>query len=50
MIYTYEIIAPVTNRKIPYLDNKGFFIVPNVIKLYNYYIEVKRYNPNKFCY
>lgn len=50
MIYTYEIIAPVTNRKIPYLDSKGFFIVPNVIKLYNYYIEVKRYNPTKFCY
>lgn len=50
MICKYEVIAPVTNRKIPYLDNRGFFIIPNIGKEYKYYVEVKRYNPNKFCY
>ena len=50
MICSYEVIAPITNRKIPYLDNKGFFIVPKISKIYNYYIEVKRYNPNKLSY
>lgn len=50
MIYKYEIVAPVTNRKSPYLDGKGFFIVPNIRKLYRYYIEVKRYNTNNLSY
>lgn len=50
MICKYEIIAPVTNRKSPYLNSKDFFIVPNIGKLYRYYIEVKRYNPNTFYY
>lgn len=44
MIYKYEIIAPITNRKNPYIDSKDFFIVPDFKKIYRYYIEVKRYN------
>lgn len=50
MIYKYEIVKPVTNRKLPYLDDRGVFIVPNARTMYNYYIEVKRYNPNTLCY
>ena len=50
MIHKYEVIAPITNRKIPYLDNRGFFIIPSIKKLYKYYVEVKRYNPDKFYY
>ena len=50
MIYKYEIVAPVTDRKSPYLDGKGFFIVPNIRRLYRYYVEVKRYNSNTLSY
>lgn len=50
MIYKYEVVSPVTNRRSPYLDDKGFLVVPNIAKLYRYYIEVKRYNPNTLCY
>ena len=50
MIYKYEIVAPVTDRKSPYLDDKGFFIVPNIRRLYRYYVEVKRYNSNTLSY
>ena len=50
MIVQYELVAPVTDRKAPYLDRFGAFIVPAIKKLYKYYIEVKRYNPNTLCY
>ena len=50
MIYNYEIINPVTNRKSPYLDGKGFIIAPAINKNYRYYIEVRRYNNNTLCY
>ncbi len=50
MIIQYELVAPVTDRKAPYLDRFGAFIVPAIKKLYKYYIEVKRYNPNTLCY
>lgn len=50
MIVQYELVAPVTDRKSPYLDGKGFFICPAIKKVYKYYVEVKRYNPNTLCY
>ena len=48
-IYKYEVINLKKDNKKPYLDNKGFLIVPNIGKSYKYYIECLRYNPNK-CY
>lgn len=50
MIVQYELVAPVTDRKAPYLNKDGAFIVPIIKKLYRYYVEVKRYNPNTLCY
>lgn len=50
MIIKYELIAPVTDRKAPYLNRSGAFIVPAIKKLYKYYVEVKRYNPDALCY
>lgn len=50
MIIQYELVAPVTDRKAPYLNKDGVFIVPTIKKLYRYYVEVKRYNPNALCY
>lgn len=44
-IYNYNIINPKTNKKKPFLDRRGFFIVPNINKIYNYYIEASKYNP-----
>lgn len=48
-VYKYEIINPITNHKNPYIDNKGYLIVPAIGKKYKYYIEAARYNPKK-CY
>lgn len=48
-VFKYEIINPITNYKKPYIDSKGWLIVPAIGKKYKYYIEVARYNPNK-CY
>lgn len=42
MIYKYEVLNPVTNHKKPFLDKRGFFIVPRIGKLYRYYIECAR--------
>ncbi len=50
MIYKYELIDPVVDKKYPRMDSKGYFIVPDIKKIYNYYIEVKRYNTNNICY
>lgn len=50
MIHKYEVISPVTNRKNPYLDDKDFLIVPDIRTLYDYYVEVKRYNAKDLCY
>lgn len=50
MIIQYELVAPVTDRKAPYLNKDGAFIVPTIKNLYRYYVEVKRYNPNALCY
>ena len=50
MIIQYELVAPVTDRKAPYLNKDRVFIVPTIKKLYRYYVEVKRYNPNALCY
>lgn len=45
MIYKYEIIKPVTDKKKPFVSNDGrFFIVPNFHTSYRWYIEVARYN------
>lgn len=45
-VYKYEIINPKINKKKPFLDGRGFFIVPNINKVYRYYIEASKYNPN----
>lgn len=45
-IYKYQIDNPITDTKKPFLDKKGFFIVPNIIKNYKYFIQCYRYNPN----
>ena len=50
MIVKYELVSPIINKKLPYLDKNNFLIVPAIKKLYKYYIEVKRYNPNTLCY
>lgn len=47
-IYKYEIINPITNRKKPYIDDKGYLIVPAIGKVYKYYIEASRFNPKKY--
>lgn len=49
-ILQYELVAPITNRKKPHIDNRGAFIIPDIQKLYTHYIEVKRYNPKQLCY
>ncbi len=49
-ILKYEVISPVTNRKKPYIDNRGAFIIPAIKRNYKYYIEVKRYNPANLSY
>lgn len=47
-VYKYEIINPITNRKKPYIDDKGYLIVPAIGKQYKYFIECSRFNPNKY--
>lgn len=48
-IVKYEIINPITDRKKPHFNSRGFFVVPNSpIKGYRYYIECARYNPKEF--
>jgi len=49
-IFRYELIAPVTDRKKPYIDNNGYFIIPNIGKYYTHYIEAARYDPRNDCY
>lgn len=48
-IFSYEIINPPTDRKKPFLDERGFFIIPNIRKRYCYYIECARNNTNTLC-
>jgi hypothetical protein len=45
-VYNYKIINPKINRKKPFLDRRGFFIVPRIGKNYKYYIEASTFNPN----
>lgn len=39
MIFTYEILNPVSDTKKPFLNRDGFFIVPMKGARYRYYIE-----------
>lgn len=48
-VYKYEIINPVTNRKKPFIDNRGFLIIPNAKRKYKYYVIGAQYNPNKLA-
>lgn len=50
MIYKYEIISPVIDRKKPHVDKTGAFIVPDIKYPYRYYVEVRRYNNSIFSY
>lgn len=48
MICKYEIIAPVTDNKLPHFDKWGNFVIPAIGKNYRYYVECARYNPATF--
>lgn len=44
MINNYQVIAPVINKKLPYITNYGTLVVSRFHKKYKYYVEVKQYD------
>lgn len=45
MIYNFNLIAPKTDSRKPFLNRDGFFVIPTGSIRYKYYIEVSRYHP-----
>lgn len=50
MIFKYEVINPIVNRKKPHVDKHGVFIIPNIKRNYKYCIETRVYNTSDLCY
>lgn len=44
-IVKYEVINPVVNYKKPFLNSKGFLVIPHIGGRYKYYVECARNNP-----
>lgn len=49
-IYKYEVLNPLTNNKKPFIDKRGFLIIPFIHKKYKYYIETARNNNSERNY
>lgn len=49
-VFKYEVINNRIDRKKPFVDAKGFFIIPNIKTSYKYYLEVRRYNEQTLNY
>lgn len=43
-VFKYEILNPIVDKKKPFLDRRGFFVIPNLKIDYKYYLECANYN------
>ena len=45
-IYQFQILNPIIDKKKPHIDKYGVFIIPKIMKYYNYFLECCRFNNN----
>lgn len=48
MIYKYEVTNPVVSHKKPHVDIHGVFIIPNIKRMYKYFVEAISKDPDTY--
>lgn len=48
MIYKYEVTNPVVSSKKPHVDAHGVFIIPNIKRMYKYFVEAVSKDPDTY--